>query len=519
MRWLLALLLVAMPVVAQAPSGLVVDIEESTFSYGPEDWKTGYDVDDAPSLAVRGTDWSATLGARLDLHIKAVPASGNAGNDWDYQAWLTDGLVEVEGLVTPDPAGRFMARFDIDGQRALPGVDAIPALVPGTWTLRVRATTEDASGNTVPEGSGQARMETSALFADSPRRGEQAVDAIQVPASLLPRIDAVGPMEVWLNRAAIPSGTTIHFQAEGTQLVWRAWWPEGLGTDPTWTSRDIGDGDGASTAMLSTTPGTEQLFIITVIDPIGGGHHVWALGVSDDATRVTSVTAPRPGESGAVLFDLATPSRAALNLAPGTLHAIGMEAEATLIASSPLIPTDQTHVRAILDAGATRAHGGPYRTVTILESGGAYAGHITFDRGLAMELDVPTLGEGTVGEMHVYLRSLSSDGRSEPNPALQTRATLDLEAAGSTTSTSFEVLEAGSLSLPFTFTPATAGSVTITALLDTGDTVTRLDQVEPVLDAQEYENADKPWYDPGKYIPGPPVAILLVALALLGRKR
>ncbi len=531
-RWLVVLLFLAVPVTGQAPSGLEVTIESHVFDYGPEDWKDGFPVDDQGSFTARVAGWNASLGSHLDLHVRAEPRGANAGNDWQYQAWLSDGVVEVEGLVTPDPAGRFEVRFDVDGQRALPGMAAVPALVPGTWTLRVRATTDDATGNPVPEGSGQTRLLTRALEALPPTVANVTIPAIRVPESLLPHITEVGPDAVWFNRAPHPPGVPAFFEAVGEGVAWQLWWqePAGPATLPavlsdvgtTWRHQPLqsAEADGVSRTAFFPTSSTEGLFIVAAIDPVHGGSQVWAMGVSGEAATIRSIQAPTPGSEGAVRVGLTTTTGAAPGLAFGQLYALALsEQGASIITSSPLLPDGAGHASAALDGRSLRAHRGAYRAVALLEDAGTYNGHVVMDRGVEVTLDLPVLGEGTPASGVLRLRSLSDDGRAERNPDLQANGTLVVSTGDTTLAVPFEVVEGGTIEIPFDFTPEAAGALVITATIDTGDTYTRLDRVVSVLDASTYEQEAKPWYDPGKYVPGPPLALVLLAIALLGRKR
>ncbi len=530
MRWLVALLLLSLPVTAQAPSGLEVTIEEHRFSYAPEDWKSEFPITDQASLTMRAADWSASLGARLEVHVRAVPRAGQPGNDWTYEATLSDGANQVKGLVTPDPAGRFYATFDVDGQRALPGMAAVPALVPGDWVLRVRASSEDASGNVVPEGSGQVLLTTQGIDGRIPMRGNDTLEHIALPAYQLPRITEAGPGAIWFNRVPVPSGVPVVFGADATGIVWHAWHrapPAAVaGVVPLpivrWQSTELpaAEAGGASHVAFGAASGEAAVFIVTAIHPDFGGGRIWALAASDAAATVDRISAPPPGSEGPVRFGLGVPAWAPDGLMGSRLLALAAASEgATELAEAPIIADGLQHGTAVLDGQSLRAHQGPYRVVAMLEAQGAYAGHVVFERGVEALLDVPVLGEGTSATATVTLRSLSQDGRSDRNPLLTANGTLRMQIGDDTQTTSFELIEGGTLRMPFTFTPTSSGIITLRATVDTGDTYRVVETSYPVLDAEEYAKGLKEWYDPGKYVPGPSAALLLLALALLGRKR
>ncbi len=523
MRWLVLLLLLPWPVSAQG--AFDVQLDNVRFDFGPEDWK---DTQRPEWAAV----WNGTLGLHLDVDVTVSAADDMS--DWSFEATLTDGGHAVTGLVQAVERGAFSVRFDVDGQRALPGRDPIPALEPGRWVLQVRAFDEQG-GQTSAKGTGSAAIETQALrgladadmVPDSNAAGAETF--VPVPASLVPHVDGIGDGAVWITQdpqtPGAPTSVAVDAGTGGRLLQWvvhvpRSNLPDVLPGTPLagslgqveWLRQELGSvttfEDGYALATLNSAEDRRDILILTIFDATHGGAASFVIPVSADRVAAESLRIDGPF------------MRLTFDEAPSEAHVVSREPGvrvSTTIQRATVTP-DGT---ASWPAEATRDGRTGYRILALWrDEDGGYASHTTLDRGVDAEAVFPTLGVGQRSRADLLL-SNPTDNRIrsiEPDFAIAGQYTLT-GPEGKLQGEAFAIAEASTIRRPFTLQPSDPGRLELGLTIETADLVASIPLAANVLERDDFEQAQKPWYDPGKYVPGPGAALLLGLLGATWARR
>lgn len=516
--WLLVLLLPSVPA-----QGFTVDLQEVTFDVAPETWKSR-----PPQEATAADDlgvWSASLGLHANVTL-AVPT----GTDWTYHATLSDGITRLVGYVTEDRPGIIIARFDVDGQRAHNGQDAIPALQSGTWRVEVEARQGDRL-----EGRGGASFATGDL--DFSGLGEPG---LLVPESILPHIREVGPGDaVWMPLQSRDGPFTASLNLpQASTVTWDVWIAISGANVPTTVSLPL---PGIPDPLALTPLGTQDPTDLATVWLHGELAHVdlpagrvdFSFNVPEDAALVVftahtdqggmahfvvpvrggpfswSEVVAQPGSAAPVSVTVDGPTDAPL---PAELHVVNPEG--ALVTSSVLVPV-QDAWRGVYDGITTREQGLDTLGLVVFfqDLGGGYAGHVAGLRGMDVSLQGGPLGVGvasTVDAVLSHAHPLRDAGFSLPalvhvrfGDDVQNQAEISMGAGTEQTRSHL-------------ITPARPGTERAEVTIDTGDLLFTVHRDFEVLDRAAYDEATAPWYD----VPGPALGLLVLSLAFLAlRKR
>ncbi|MGB1586979.1 MAG: hypothetical protein ACPHID_08070 [Thermoplasmatota archaeon] len=532
MRRILLALIVPL-LVLTAPGGsaqvLELDLVSIEFDVAPETWKTRtpQEASYADDLGV----WSASLGLHVDVQLDVQRASNGPEATWTYTATLTDGARTVSGYVTQDDA--LEVRFDVDGQRAHSGQDAIEALRPGIWRLDLEA----RQGERL-EGRGTATFTTTGLGLE-----RLDVPVIEIPQAMVPHVRETGPGDsIWLPLDPIASGlmATVNFPA-ATNVTWDVWAAvSGLAgpptvrvpvpgvpdpfiltplgpTDPTdaatiWLHSEVGQFEAsAGTFEYEFQVPSDPTLLIFTAHTDGQMIHFLVPGRGGDFGWEEILA--QPGQQGPVSVTVYGPTDMPL---PADMHVISQGPDGVApLSVSVLSPAGERVWRGVYDGITTReaGHAKIGLVAFFQDAFGGYAGHVAGIRGIDVDLDAPTLGIGRAANLDALL--------SHPHPqrdaGFSILADLEIQFAGPVLSTTQVDLAAGADILrSHVITPTQMGLQTASIQVDTGDLLFTVQEDFEVLDAAAYEEATAPWYD----VPGPGLGLVAVGLGLLAlRKR
>ncbi len=523
---------------AQGEPPLTLLVQETTWSYGPETWKTNpAGPDGTEDLSF----WYNSLGTQVEWIVRVERQGLPATPDWTYDATLTDGATTLTGRVdTGTEPGTLRLRFDVDGQRATPQTPLVDALQPGPWTMRL-----DARSATGPEGYGQIRIDSHAVTFEADRAG------IAVPESIIPRIDDIGAgTATWMPLQPIHGQHSTLLRTNNPASVqWSAWYPTRVAsienltiTSPAgWTELQlatvapVGNLVPLSLDADQLPPG---LWILCALQP-GAPAVTWLLPIGTAAT-VTNIQAPNPdpqgqsnplGPLGPVTYQLASDSPDALDLMAGTAYALrqitlgttgthhedgSQPIDGSVLAQTALHPTNRGTAQAALDTTLLRAsHESSYAFLAILlDETGTYQGHSGHLRGTIPTLEPGRLRAGQESPITLRLQhagALADDHAGPIPPGLALLAHIDLQADNKMLSSdTVSIPHGGTLAHTARYQPTQTGSTTLEAHIDTGDLQFSLQRTASVAAANDAKA-------PG--IGTPLLATGLMATAFVLRKR
>ncbi len=499
---------------AQGETPLTAHITAVTWSYGPETWKMSPGSIDGPDDLVLG---QFNLGTQLSVGVDLARRGEAVDPAWDYAATLTDGLTQMDGKVTAGvETGSFLLQFDVDGTSSAPGAAAVEPLIPGTWTLRIDATSADG-----PEGFGLAWISAHENGFRTDRAG------IMAPQSVLPFIQDIGAgQSAWMPLSPIHSDVTIEVHSESENPVhWSAWkrlTPTNsapLASLATWAMIDLGQ----------TTWEQSKSALTLDVERLGSG--LWVLSglqagslattilvpVGTEAT-VESVLAPEPGNPGTVDFTLNFDGADVIDLTSGTAYAIKQShigtrgnhestraLDGSVLVQSPLIPANRGLVQASLDTTLLRSSNQQAYAflALLLDAAGDYVGHGGHLRGIIPEFAAPSIQVNTPGTVPVVLQH--ANAKAEPDsvpPGLALDARIQVTADGAAIADdTVSIPNGGTLTHHAAIRPKTVGHLLFEVDVDTGDLQFQVAQSASV-GAQEDKNA-----------PSPSVVLMLVGVA------
>lgn len=488
--------------------------------YGPEDWKDG----------LPGT-WDASLGTAVDVLLE-VPL------DAMVEGVLSDGSVEVVGAEVARDGERVTLRFDVDGQRALPGQAALLPLAPGTWVAELEAY-EAGPGPLSPPlllGRTQAVFDASAVQLSGILSQGAAVRLADVPETVFPHLRdvAAGP-DLVLPWSPVAPGM-LRFEHESHDGIgWALWRADALlasqlpGTPggPTPLDPVTESPLPLATAFTLVAQGTNETWVgdrAVEVDVAPGLYVSAATGSGSSAVVVVPVANVTPqivaaypvGFAGLAGLDVTVDLDGAAAVTGSLVALTAGEDGARLLSRAPLVVLPDGTARATLEANALRAAGVPaVRLVAFLQdSTGNYVGHAMALRGLDAALQVPLLGVDEPAEIGVQLTNVAAGATS----GHAVNASVTLWAGDVMLGTRNVTVNPGATVQPsWSWTPSATGAIQFRAGIETGDLAFDVRKSATVLDEDAYRSEQAEWYEPARYTtpaPSPLVALALVVAAL-----
>ncbi len=531
-------MLLLLPLPAHAQDGLTVTAE-GRFVYGPEDWKDRLADPQGPPL------WNASLGLRWVGTI-TVERGSEAFTDWEFEASISDGVTTIPGLLRNVQRNSFELLVDVDGQRAAGGQDAIPALEPGTWSIQVRGF-QVVAGEERTLGTGSTGLTAASMraIADPSTVPDLIVQGnprfVPVPESVLPEINEIGagnamlmstqpvrPGSQVLLAVEAPGHTHIDLLVHVATSVLPTGnpldgTPADLGPDAgvVWQAQRQNDievfDDGFAVVALNVDPARRDAMVVTLHNSTTGATASFLLPASASQGRIAAVDV-QDGLATAVLQSPRDVPRVTPILVTRNPGVIASEE----LLRPPVIPGAEP--LAAWPASTTRDIGiSSYRIVAIwLDEDGSYASHHIIDRGVDVHFEFPTMGQGSRADVDALLSNPSSDGISGAAEAWSIAGFFSISGPdGPITSSDFEISEGSTITRSFDVVPPNAGRAPFNIRINTPEVSFTHHQEATVLERDAFEAEQKPWYDPGKYVPGPGAILMLALLgaALARRKR